>query len=54
VGVGVAHASAPQPPRPVAGEVVALHRRIKGLFDPTGRLGPGRDPLAAALVTGAA
>jgi hypothetical protein len=54
VGVGVAHASAPQPPRTVAAEVVALHRRIKDLFDPTGRLGPGRDPLAAALVTGAA
>jgi FAD/FMN-containing dehydrogenase len=54
VGVGVAHASAPQPPRPVAGEVVALNRRIKDLFDPTARLGPGRDPLAAALAAGTA
>jgi FAD/FMN-containing dehydrogenase len=48
VGVGIVHASAPQPPRPVPAEVVALHRRIKDLFDPTGRLAPDRDPLAAA------
>jgi glycolate oxidase FAD binding subunit len=54
VGVGVAHASATQPPRPVAAEVVALHRRIKHLFDPAGRLAPGRDPLAAAPAAGAA
>ncbi len=53
VGVGVVHASAPQPPRPVAAEVVALHRRIKRLFDPTGRLAPGRDPLARAVALGA-
>lgn len=45
VGVGVAHASRPQPPRPVTPEVRALHARIKSLFDPTGRLSPGRDPL---------
>jgi hypothetical protein len=28
--------------------VVDLHRRVKARFDPTGRLAPGRDPLAAA------
>ena len=48
VGVGVVHADRPQPPRPVAAEVRSLHRRIKDLFDPTGRLAPGRDPLAGA------
>ena len=48
VGVGIVHASTPPPPRPVAPEVVALHRRIKDLFDPTGRLGPGRNVLAGA------
>ena len=53
VGVGVVHASARQPPRPVAAEVVALHRRLKRLFDPTGRLAPGRDPLAHAVAPGA-
>jgi glycolate oxidase FAD binding subunit len=48
VGVGVVHASAPAPARPVAPEVADLHRRIKHLFDPTGRLAPGRDVLAGA------
>jgi glycolate oxidase FAD binding subunit len=47
VGVGVAHTSAAQPPRAVDVAVAALHERIKRLFDPTGRLAPGRDPLAA-------
>ena len=46
IGVGVVHADRPQPPREVAPEVVRLHRRIKDLFDPPGRLAPGRDPLA--------
>lgn len=47
VGVGVVHHSRPQPPRPVDPAVAGLHRRIKAQFDPTGRLAPGRDPLAA-------
>ena len=46
VGVGVVHAERPPPPRPVDGQVAALHRQIKDTFDPTGRLNPGHDPLA--------
>ena len=45
IGVGVVHASVPQPARPPAPGVVALNRRFKERFDPTGRLNPGRDPL---------
>ena len=45
VGVGVVHASEPQPPRPVEPGVAGLNRRFKERFDPTGRLNPGRDPL---------
>ena len=45
VGVGVVHASEPQPPRPVDPGVAGLNRRFKERFDPTGRLNPGRDPL---------
>jgi FAD/FMN-containing dehydrogenase len=48
VGVGVVHADRPAPPRPVDPHVLELHRRIKAVFDPGGRLNPGRDPLAAA------
>ena len=48
VGVGLVHADAPPPARAADPAVAALHERIKGLFDPTGRLNPGRDPLAAA------
>jgi len=53
IGVGVLHcdrdaalsvdASPPQP------GVADLHRRIKDRFDPTGRMNPGRSPLAAAV-----
>jgi len=46
VGVGVVHGDAPPPARAVDPAVVALHGRIKAELDPTGRLGPGRDPLA--------
>ena len=45
IGVGVVHASEPQPPRPVEPGVAGLNRRFKERFDPTGRLNPGRDPL---------
>jgi glycolate oxidase FAD binding subunit len=48
VGVGVVHRDTPPPPRAVDPAVAELHRRLKGLFDPTGRLAPGRHPLAAA------
>ncbi len=46
VGVGIVHAQAPPPPRPVSPRVAALHQRLKAEFDPDGRLNPGRDPLA--------
>ena len=45
IGVGVVHASEPQPVRPVEPGVAELNRRFKERFDPTGRLNPGRDPL---------
>ena len=48
VGTGSAYISEPglhPDPDPA---VVALHQRLKGQFDPRGRLNPGRDPLAAA------
>jgi glycolate oxidase FAD binding subunit len=47
VGVGILHVSEAPPPRQAAEPVVALHRRLKERFDPTGRLNPGRDPLLA-------
>jgi FAD/FMN-containing dehydrogenase len=47
VGVGVVHAERPPRPPAVDHRVVELHRRIKAVFDPTGRLNPARDPLAA-------
>ncbi|HZA76611.1 MAG TPA: FAD-binding protein [Acidimicrobiales bacterium] len=49
VGVGVVHAELPPPARAVDPHVVGLHRRIKAVFDPTGRLNPARDPLATAM-----
>ena len=47
VGVGVVHRHVPAPAPTVDPPVADLHARIKTLFDPTGRLAPGRDPLAA-------
>ncbi len=46
VGVGLVFAAHAQPPRPVAAPIRQLHDRMKANFDPTGRLNPGRDPLA--------
>lgn len=49
VGVGTVHSTdgLPGTARPVPSPgVVALHRRLKAAFDPSGRLAPGRDPLA--------
>jgi FAD/FMN-containing dehydrogenase len=45
VGVGVVHHADPAPRRAADPAVVALHRRIKERFDPSGRLNPGIDPL---------
>jgi glycolate oxidase FAD binding subunit len=46
VGVGVVHrAHAVERPEPDP-STVALHQRIKALFDPTGRLNPGRSVFA--------
>jgi len=47
VGVGIVHAVEPPAAREAAEPVIALHRRLKERFDPTGRLNPGRDPLLA-------
>jgi FAD/FMN-containing dehydrogenase len=53
VGVGVVHAERPPPARPINPHVVELHQRIKAVFDPSGRLNPGRDPLATAATEAA-
>jgi glycolate oxidase FAD binding subunit len=47
VGVGIVHRDEPPPRSPVDEQVAAIHRRLKDGFDPTGRLAPGRDVLAA-------
>ena len=51
--MGVVHRDVARPRRPVDPAVATLHRQLKRLFDPTGRLAPGRDPLAAAASSGA-
>jgi glycolate oxidase FAD binding subunit len=50
-GVGVIHASMPQPARSVNPAVFDLHRSLAATFDPTGRLNPGRFPLLLDTVT---
>jgi len=45
VGVGIVHREVPPPARSPDPAVRLLHRRVKALFDPTGRLAPGRSPL---------
>ncbi len=44
IGVGVVWAVTPQPPRGLTQPVQSIHDRMKILFDPTGRLNPGRNP----------
>jgi hypothetical protein len=44
VGVGVVHRQRPQPARPADAGSLAIGRRLKAAFDPTGRLAPGRSP----------
>jgi glycolate oxidase FAD binding subunit len=44
LGVGVVHTSQPQPARATQPAVVDVHRRLKTLYDPRGRLNPGRMP----------
>jgi FAD/FMN-containing dehydrogenase len=50
-GVGIIHASVPQPARPVDPAVFELHRSLAATFDPTGRLNPGRFPLLLDTVS---
>ncbi|MDA8296103.1 MAG: FAD-binding protein [Actinomycetota bacterium] len=47
IGVGTVFAERPQPRRELPAAVRALAERLKVEFDPTGRLSPGRDLLAA-------
>lgn len=44
IGVGVVHHTSPPSERVLAPAVLALHRRLKHEFDPSGRLNPGVDP----------
>jgi FAD/FMN-containing dehydrogenase len=42
VGVGTVHRATPVDPRPMDPVLAELQRRVKTVFDPTGRLNPGR------------
>jgi FAD/FMN-containing dehydrogenase len=46
IGVGMVFATRPQPVRSLSAAVREVHDRLKGNFDPTGRLNPGRDAAA--------
>jgi glycolate oxidase FAD binding subunit len=50
VGVGIVHLDEPPAPREVDAATDQLHQRLKAAFDPTGRLNPGRSPLAGTVV----
>jgi glycolate oxidase FAD binding subunit len=50
VGVGVVFSQQPGPPPVLARGAAEVGRRVKAHFDPTGRLNPGRDPLAGVHV----
>ncbi len=45
LGLGLVWAEEPPPPATVDPGVSTVSRRLKDVFDPTGRLNPGRDPL---------
>lgn len=45
IGVGIVHLDEPTPQRSIDPVVEHLNRRLKALFDPTGRLNPGRSVL---------
>ena len=50
IGVGVIHASVEQPSPAISAAELVLHRSIAVLFDPTGRLNPGRFPFQTSPV----
>lgn len=47
IGIGIVHHEHAPPERRVDVAVMELHRRLKARFDPSGRLNPGVDVLAA-------
>lgn len=47
VGVGIVHREVPPPLRAIDPASLEVHRRLKAVFDPGGRLAPGRSVLVA-------